>query len=375
MSSELNNFTFEIHSSFSKKIRKEWYDLELSINEINPFQSYDWLSIWQSGVGSVLLKVKPQIVFIRYNKKLVAVLPLSIRKVFGIKILEWIGGINSDYLGPICLSNIKNNNNIKDLWNKIESCLINHDFISFQKMKNDSIRFIKKIGYKYSFKENNKSFQLLFDFDNPDPFHFLKKKIKADTKRQVKRLDKLGKLVFYTATTKKEKIIIIDKMIEQKKRRYNETGVWNMFSNISYVNFYKKLSELDSNYFNIHCSALSINNKILATHVGMYNKNEYLYLMPTYEGGKYKKYSLGRVLLMDLLKLSYKKKIKIFDFTIGGEQYKKDWCNLEMSLFESVKFKNTKGAIYFSYLRIKDKAKKTTFVPYLYNFLLKIFRK
>ena len=65
-------------------------------------------------------------------------------------------------------------------------------------------------------------------------------------------------------------------------------------------------------------------------------KDTFYYLMPTYESGEWGKYSPGRLLLLELIKWSINSGLKYFDFTVGGEAYKKNWCNIEVELYETI---------------------------------------
>jgi len=79
--------------------------------------------------------------------------------------------------------------------------------------------------------------------------------------------------------------------------------------------------------------------------------------MPTYEGGELSKYSAGRILLTKLLDYYFGKAIKIFDFTIGSEEYKKDWCNSEMKLYRLIVPITIKGYLFSKCLKITFKFK------------------
>ena len=71
--------------------------------------------------------------------------------------------------------------------------------------------------------------------------------------------------------------------------------------------------------------------------------------MPTYEGGEWVRYSTGRLLLLELIKWSIENGLKYFDFTIGGEAYKKEWCDIEDNLYELINPVSFKGQFYEKY--------------------------
>ena len=84
--------------------------------------------------------------------------------------------------------------------------------------------------------------------------------------------------------------------------------------------------------------------------------------MPAYEEGNWGKYSPGRLLLEHLIEWSIQNKLKVFDFTIGGEHYKKDWCDTETPLFEILKPFTLKGKMYVMAQHTKQTVKD---IPWL----------
>ena len=65
------------------------------------------------------------------------------------------------------------------------------------------------------------------------------------------------------------------------------------------------------------------------------------------------KYSPGRLLISLLIKWSISKKIDIFDFTLGDENYKKSWCNNESQLYNYLYLNSFKGFFLFILLKTK----------------------
>ena len=151
----------EVYSKFNNNLERFWTKFEKNAI-MNPFQSYAWLSNWQKAVGGPLLAVLPQIVHVTKDNKTQAILPFGIRKKFGSKILEWLGGINADYMGPLFHSNFLDNKHLpQDIWNKVRSEIENFDVIHFQKQTHQTIQFLKKIDFAYISIENLKSYIMI----------------------------------------------------------------------------------------------------------------------------------------------------------------------------------------------------------------------
>ena len=184
-----------------------------------------------------------------------------------------------------------------------------------------------------------------------------KKKIRSDSKRQRRRLDEIGKVSFVTPESTQDKYGIIQSMITQKSRRYRETSVWDMMAVEEYRKFYQGLAVISSNQCKVHCAALKVGDKTVSTHVGLVDKDTFYYLMPAHEGGEWEKYSPGRLLLLELIKRSIENNLRFFDFTVGGDDYKKIWCDTETKLFEHIQIMTLKGRLYKYLLQVKSNLK------------------
>ena len=143
-------------------------------------------------------------------------------------------------------------------------------------------------------------------------------------------------------------------MIEQKTFRYLNSGVKNIFAFDEYKEFYKSIS-LDDN--NIHVSALYLNDKIIATHWGVATNKHFYLLMPTYDYD-WMKYSSGRIHLKYLVEWACKNNYNIFDFTIGDESYKKEWCDKVLMLKTNYAVKSFKGYIFIVFKKLENKLRE-----------------
>ena len=152
----------EVFTDFNSNLEKIWREFEVSALK-TPFQSYGWLSYWQNIVGGPVYDIRPQIVVLKGDSNdLLAIFPLGIRKVFlGVRVLEWLGGVHSDYMGPLLKSNWKVENGFSQLWEESLNAIDLFDVIHFQKqqehikgIKNPFIGLEKTIVHLYSYHSN-----------------------------------------------------------------------------------------------------------------------------------------------------------------------------------------------------------------------------
>ena len=349
----------EIFSSFSSELEKIWQNFEDEAVD-SPFQSYVWLNHWQNNVGGPLLSIVPQIVIVWNEKETMAVFPMGIREFQGCSILEWLGGEHTDYMGPLLSKSWKRmGKDFQFCWNNIIDKLDHFDVIHFKKQKeyfaemyNPLLSILKNKKYLYSSQsELEKSWDVFYA-------KHTNSKTRQTDRRKLRKLSGLGRVSLKIAENKVVKYKIIEKMMQQKSRRYNDTGVWDMLSVPEHKVFYEKLVEITDDYIRIHCAALIVGDVFVATHVGFVDKSTFYYLMPAHEGGDWERYSPGRLLLEHLIEWAIQDDLKVFDFTVGGDNYKKDWCDTETPLFEILEAVTFKGKIYVIAQNIKQTLKQ-----------------
>lgn len=361
----MSMINYEIYESFDE-VKDLWIDFQKDAN-LYAFQTYEWLSFWYNNIG-IKQNVKPLIIVARPNEsknQISFILPLSIRKKSLIKILTWMGEEVTDYQGAIISKEFDQSNfDESQFIDYIASRISGIDLICFEKQP----EFINNVRNPFLFRESEhyeNAYSLIPD-QNWEIFYNerIKSKIRNDTLRQERRLKELGDVRFYVAKSIDDIENITSVMIKHKTRRYRETGRRDLFRKHYFSNFYHTIAvaypeSINQELLQINVSALFLNNEPIATHWGISFKDRFYYLMPTYEGGELAKYSAGRILLTELLDYHFGKAIKIFDFTIGSEEYKKDWCNSEIKLYRSIIPITAKGYFYSNYLKLFNKLRKT----------------
>ena len=90
-----------IFRDFSPELEVLWKELESSSHPY-VFQLYEWLSFGQQTVGDSVLRLKPFIaVVLDKEDQPRMIFPLGVRRSMGARVLEFLGGGQGDYLGPL----------------------------------------------------------------------------------------------------------------------------------------------------------------------------------------------------------------------------------------------------------------------------------
>lgn len=309
----------------------EWRELELRC-PVHLFQSYGFVASWYDCAGKAS-KAVPAIVVCRENGVACGIFPGCVISKGGVKFLTWLGGFFAVDYGDV-------------LFDPSASCAI-ESFLSeslslFSEKNGFHLCYLNNIrhdspAYPY-FKQHFREFrgdvapyvELCGSFDTYlDSLKNFRKKQKSDTLRQINRLSELGLLDFHIVSGRDAGVPdLLEAFFKQKRQRFRSSGVHGVLLMPGYEEFYR-----DQAFHNdsVHLSCLTLDGKIIATHIGyLYNKRFY-YLMPSYDH-HYGTYSPGRVLAYYLIRECFEQGVEIFDFSIGNEAYKYEWTRDDVAI-------------------------------------------
>ena len=359
------NIDITIHREFNDKIKILWLQFEKESFH-HSFQKYNWIECWYKNIGKTKLNVSPLIIQVQLNNKNIMIIPFGIRSSYGVNLIEWLGQGQSDYNAPLYSKKIEiKDNEYIHLWDKILKKLPSYDLIKLLSQPKEINRDKKNFLFNLGKKVSEISYSLNLEKTNYKTFYnqFLKKSIRLDTERQKKRLKDRGELKFEIISgSENEKIFKI--LVSQKRKKYIHTGAFDIFQIKQYYNFYKELA-CNKDFFQFtHLSILKLDSNVIAAHFGTYSNNVFYYLIPSYDGDIYSKYSPGRILLLKLIEWCSQNGINKFDFTTGAEEYKSYWTNDRMELSNLYKINTIKGFLYLKFIFfiyfLKQKYKKSS---------------
>ena len=354
----VSKIEFRLSDNFNEQLEREWlYLSELSTTSI--FQSYSWQSIWNENINQKNKKNSLLIINVYADQKIIGIIPFEKKKKLNLKTLSLTGYPFADYCDCLINKNFfEANPKVKDVIIRYILNLKNIDLITLENLSEDN-NFIYLFG-KNSFKVDVfHSYQLTKNIYDKN---ILEKKFLNDTKRQIKRLSILGRLSYKVAITELDKKKIFKFFLHNKQKQLAVTNNWNYLNNELYQNFLYNLFI----YNNAHLSSLSLNDEIIAVHMGNIFKKKLLYLFPTYDNN-YSKYSPGNILLYELIRDFFSKDGNEFDFTTGNEQYKIKLSNTKRKMFYKNIALTFTGKIVSISLRILNNLKKIKELKLIYN--------
>ena len=357
----LESAKISVFGSF-EEAKDSWLDFEQQSDHF-AFQRFEWLSNWQRLVG-IHSNLRIQIVAFECPRgQLVLLLPLCIRRRGTTSCLTWLGDVICDYHGPLVHRTFSDHFSpqaFRLIWQRILEALPSFDVIHFERQPefiNDQRDPFLTLPCVPSI-ESAHYFTMWGDWES---FYESKKnsKIRASDRRLRRRLEDHGNLEYVLVQDPDSVAPVVDEMITQKSRRFDETGARNIFNEPGHAEFYHHMAKAHCADGLIHLSVLKLDGQILATHWGMIYDRRFYHLMPSYCAGPLNHYSPGRLLLRKNIAWSFENGIEITDFSTGDAPYKRYWCDRELKLFDYLASRTLSGALYVLQTRLIKTMKRS----------------
>jgi CelD/BcsL family acetyltransferase involved in cellulose biosynthesis len=362
------DMNIKVFYSLNETLKPIWVELEKKVEPF-VFQRWNWILHWQRTLG-VANRTRPCVVVIEDDEQPVGLLPLGITNKSGVKVLSPLGSDQNDYNVPLLTELGKKLYLKPECWEEIDRHLPVYDVISWDKVIEKEI-LLAHVNVSGGLV---KAINAAYSMDLPNSWELFEKKQlprRTDSRRKRKKIREIGDLEFEVVDIESAEYPELYLNFKKHKReRYLLTGAKDIFKIDGIEDFYGSINQYISEECFIHFCVLKVNDVVLATHLGAFDKNTFYWLMPAFNQ-EWSSYSPGRLLLEHLVEWSITKGLKVFDFTIGGEEYKKEWCNHETMLYGLIQSRTLKGQIYVQLLELKNKLKDAEYLANAYYFLRK----
>lgn len=306
-----------------------------------------------------------KIIIIYYNKSVLAILPLEIKKIYSVKVLQWIGTDYSDYCNPILSKKLSLNLNKEyflNVWKLIFSEIKNEiDIVFF----NNQLALINDFTNPFvSFFETLK-FSTVYNINLNNNFNDYKENVKNKNKKHAYEIHRT--LIKYEKLKEHLKNLTINiqdssqdflnfkKVIDEKKTQLFKKNINNKLDD-NFKKIFENLIKLKK--VNFYIISLMSEKKAISSCFGFVYENAFYYYIPTVLSNSFDNYKPGKILILQIIQWCIKNNIKKFDFGLGSEKYKKDFSNKEISLHRYIKFYTLKGSLAYFFMLIFLKIKR-----------------
>lgn len=334
-----------LHSSF-EAAETVWRQLE-NEGDCSAFQSFGWLSAWQRHIGTAQ-KIEPCLVSSSdFNGEPLFLLPLGLKSGLMGRRLIWLGGDLADYQGPLLAKDFARNiGNFSDVWARIRKILPEHDIIEFNRLTEtigDQANPFLRGG---AITRNASSAHMTRLASSWDAYYGEKRSSgsKKRDKQKRRKMEELGAVALVTPKTEEEIRVTLAALIEQKSATFARMGCPDLFAKPGYQNFYQDLATNPATRDMVHVCHLQVGDRIVAANWGISFKKRYSYVLASYaEKDEASRFGPGMVQLMELMRHATDTGHTEFDFTVGDEAYKGDWCEVEVPLYDRLEAVTAQG--------------------------------
>jgi len=187
------------------------------------------------------------------------------------------------------------------------------------------------------------------DFTTPEDFlPALKKSLRGDLRRQIRRLREQGELTYhvYSPDDLAESLAILPEFLALHTKHWpNAYKAPHFHENIVRQGLQKGI---------VHFSELRLDGKSISWHLGFIDRDRFYYYLPAIDP-EFSKLSPGKVHLLKCVEEAIRLKLSVYDHLSGVESYKSGWTNKLERLSSFVRRKNriSSSAKYFMVNKLK----------------------
>ena len=306
------------------------------------FQSFAWQSLWRKHIGAAA-GVKPVIVLGRQGERIVCIFPLAIERGRLVWRLTWHAGDLCDYNGPLLapdFDKLVDRVAFGELFGAVRRALaadprFRFDAIFFEKMPETIGGQANPFVLPGSHLNPSGAYVLTLSDDWETLYRA--KRSSATRRRdrtKHKRLDDIGAVRFVTSATAAEIEANLDALATQKSAQLRAMGAEDVFARPGFTAFFHDLATGSAAPGMAHVSQLAVGSIIAAANFGLIFRGSYYHILASYDAGPVSRYGPGAAHLHELMRYAIERGCTAFDFTIGDEQYKREWADTLVGLYD-----------------------------------------
>lgn len=346
------HISLAVHEDFAE-IEQDWRVFEAHA-DCTVFQSFDWLATWQHHIGD-LNGTRPAIVVGRDAAgNILFIFPLSVCSGGFARKLIWLGSELCDYNSPLlspAFAQRLDHTEFLAVWGAVIQHLqsqprLQFDLINLTKMpewvgaqRNPFLNLPAMVNPSGAYLTH-----LIGDWET----FYTAKRSPANRRRdrkKRKRLAEFGEVKLINPESETEILNTLNMLMAQKERSFTRMGVGNLFARPGHAAFYRALAADPVRRHLVHVSSLNVGVAAAAINLGLTFHGCYYHLLASYDDGEVSRFGPGAAHLNELLRLASERGFRVFDFTIGDERYKRDWCDTELKLYDHISAATWRGAL------------------------------
>jgi CelD/BcsL family acetyltransferase involved in cellulose biosynthesis len=335
------------------EIEPEWRAFERQADH-SVFQSFDWLATWQRHIGSRQGTI-PAIVLGRDGDgAILFIVPFAIETRGTVRRLTWLAAELCDYNAPLLARRFSDRvsaGHFEPVWHDVVKLLradrrFRFDLIDLQKMP-EAVGGQRNPLLDLEVLVHASAAHIADLGGDWDTFYSAKRSsaTRKRERRQLKQLAEHGDVRFIDEGDRDELAQTMATLIRQKSHAFARMGVEDFLARPGYREFFLAAATDPRMRDLIHVSRLEVGTIPAATGLGLKFRGCYYLILSSYEDGELSRLGPGRAHLQALLRHAIDCGLRHFDFTVGDEAYKRDWCDREQRLYDHLAAASLRGAM------------------------------
>ena len=336
--------TVEIHRSIAP-VEGVWTEL-LRDGLATPYQTPAFLGAWLEHAARHE-GVEPLICVARdAGGSAVAVLPLGVRRRWGVRVAGFLGGSHVNYNMPVIrrdqLDRFAGDEPTRLLGEAARAAKVDAFALYRQPLIWDGVA---------------NPFATLPRQPSPDAGYcgplapsledhlklFVSAKSRSNQRRKMRRFEERGAPRIYRAETLVERTRLLDAYFDQKERQFAARGVANVFKRPGVYEFLADACGLAGRPAAVDLYGFDLDDEVIAVTGGLSDGKRYCGMIISITSGEHAKYSPGEMLMNFVVEDSIRRGHSVFDLGVGAAVYKKMYCPDAEPLFDSIFGVTAKG--------------------------------
>lgn len=325
------------------------------------YQAHLWCRSWMETVG-VNLRVKPVIVTGQdATGDIMFLLPLQIRRRYGVAVLEWLGAPHGNYGHGLYAPRFAAMARawFDENFAHVLGLAGDFDAISLREMPEHLQGAANPLAGHFNLKGANRSYnlQLCRGFEE---LHARKRdgEDRRSARRKLRMLEDKGTVEFGLPTTPADLHLTLDTMFRHQELRLAERGVHGVFGPHE-RQFVHRLAELQNPDRPILAPyTLKLNGEVLAVLLGGVHHSGYWALISSLAPGDHRKLSPGDLALRKTIEACCGQGLGWIDFSSGDSQYKQSWADNVVELRSIIGGRTMKGLAFAAALAAHETVKR-----------------
>jgi CelD/BcsL family acetyltransferase involved in cellulose biosynthesis len=347
---------YDIHLSVHEDlvaIEREWREFEQRA-DATVFQTYEWLVTYQRHIGA-RRGVRPAVVIARDSRgEIMLMLPLAVERTMLAARLTWLGSELCNYNAPLLAPDFSLHVSLarfRQLWDEVRALLVSHSRLGFDLVDLEQIP--ETVG-----SQHNPMLHLgvtphrdcAYLVSLADSWEQLYAKRSSTTRRHDRakrnKLAEHGEVRFVNATDAAQIAGTLDTLMTQKARWFAEMGINNIFVRPGVREFFVGIASDPNTRAITNVSRLEVGDATVAANFGLMFGNCYYHVLASYDrASELARFGPGTLHLHELMRCAIDRGFHKFDFSLGNERFKDEWCDRELKLYDHLAVLTVRGAV------------------------------